>query len=42
MNEDCKECGLCVNFRNGETNDYCELSGEPCECYDSACTDFEE
>lgn len=35
-----KECGNCLFFCNGKVNDYCDVSGEPVECYETGCKHF--
>ena len=36
------ECGDCAFFRNGAEYDFCALTMERVECYETACADFED
>lgn len=37
-----RECGDCEFFRNGVGYDFCALTMEMVECYETACADFED
>ena len=45
MGQYIKECGDCKFYCNGpdeDGHDYCGRTGEPVECYEEVCEEFEE